>query len=83
MTKCKSSMLHRIAAHYIMGDNIKASIEGTPLQLEIFNNLLKTSKDLRESLYKNKDFEDIVQLIETKKELTKQFQNITGIKWYL
>lgn len=83
MSSYKSSLLHRIAANYIVGNDIKASIEGTKIQVETFNKLINVSKDLRESLHHNNDLDKAISLIEEKKKLTKQFQDLTGVKWYL
>ena len=76
-------LLHIVAARYISNKESSLEIKGSKIQLECLYNLLETSKKLKESLDKKTDIEEIVSLIEDKKRLTKKFQNITGIEWYL
>ena len=79
----KSHALHHIAANYIAGKNLNIEIKGNKLQTECFNSLLEVSKQLKICLDKQSDIDKTQKLIEQKKELTQNFQNLTGITWYL
>ena len=46
----KEQLLHEIAAKYILGKNIDIDIKGSTLQLECFQQLLTSSKRLKELL---------------------------------
>lgn len=76
-------LLHIVAARYISNKDSNLEIKGSKIQLECLYELLETSKKLKESLDKKSNIEEIVALLETKKQLTKKFQNVTGIKWHL
>ena len=77
------NILHQVAARYIAGKPIEMQISGTDLQLESLQELLDVSKSLKESLDKNDNFEKSMELLKQKKQLTKRFQDITGIEWKL
>ena len=78
------NMLHQVAARFIKGKDIEIDIKGTALQLETLQNLLNVSKELMNELNSStRNVEKVVEMIENKKQLTKKFQNITGIEWKL
>lgn len=78
------NLLHQVAARFIKGYEIEIDIKGSEIQLETLQSLLNVSKDLLDELNKeNKDIDKIIENLETKKELTKKFQNITGVTWKL
>lgn len=79
----KSEVLHKVAARYITGLENYASIKGEKIQLECFQQLLNVSKELKERLDEGKDLDAIVDLLNEKKDLTRKFQNLTGITWRL
>ena len=79
----KPEVSHRVAARYIMGQENYASIKGEKIQLECFQQLLNVSKELKEKLDEGKDLDAIVDLLNEKKDLTRKFQNLTGITWRL
>ena len=81
--KNKSSFLHQVAANYIVGNDIEAELSGERIQLETFQNLLDTSKKLRESLYEENSLDRVLELANQKKFYTKKFQDLTGIEWKL
>ena len=82
--KSKEKMLHYAAAKYILGENFSIRINGEESQLAVLCDLLKVSKELKESLdSKNIDIEKITKLVHEKKELTKEFQSLTDIIWRL
>ena len=76
-------LLHEIAAKYILGKNIDIDIKGSTLQLECFQQLLTSSKRLKELLDEGTDFTSIKLELNTKKSLTRRFQNLTGVTWKL
>jgi hypothetical protein len=78
------SLLHQIAARFIIGHDINVNIKGSEIQLESLHDLLNVSKDLLQELNKEEyDSDVIIETIEKKKKLTKKFQNVSGIKWKL
>ena len=81
--KEKEKMLHYFAAKYILGENFSAKINGEEAQLAVLSDLLKVSKNLKECLDQNADIALISELIDKKKELTKEFQSLTNINWRL
>ena len=81
--KNKKNFLHQVAANYIIGNDINVEIKGESAQLKAFQELLETSKKLREALYNESSLDKILELTETKKNQTKKFQNLTGIPWEL
>lgn len=83
MLNIKENVLHQVAARYISGKDINIEINGSKVQLECFEKLLNTSKQLKEVLDKQNNLDKAVQLMEEKKALTKEFQNLTGITWKL
>lgn len=81
--KNKELFLHNIAAKFIMGENLDLELEGKDIEIDTFYNLLVTSKNLKEALDNNHNLETISKLLEEKKVLTRQFQNLTNITWML
>lgn len=83
MLNIKENVLHQIAARYITGKDVKIEIKGAKVQLECFERLLKTSRALKESLDNDNNLDEVASLIEIKKQLTREFQDLTGITWRL
>jgi hypothetical protein len=83
MNNAKSHVLHQVAARYICGKQVELSLEGSNIQLKCFQDLLETSKILKESLDNENNLDKVKSLLEKKKILTKRFQNLTGITWKL
>lgn len=79
----KPHVLHQIAANYIIGRDVDITIKGNNLQVETFQNLLDVSKKLKIFLEQDKSLEEINKILEEKKSLTKEFQDLTGIEWKL
>ncbi len=79
----KEQLLHEIAAAYISGKDIDVDIKGSTLQLECFQQLLESSRRLKNLLDEGTDFTSIKLELNTKKNLTKRFQNLTGVTWKL
>lgn len=78
------NLLHQVAARFIKGKDINIDIKGTSIQLETLQQLLNVSKELMNELNSNtRDVDKIVEIINNKKQLTRKFQNITGIEWKL
>jgi len=78
------NLLHQVAARFIKGKDIDVNISGSEIQLEALQDLLNVSKELMTELKKNSpDVKYIIDLTNKKKQLTKRFQNITGIRWKL
>ena len=83
MLNIKENVLHQIAARYITGKDVKIEIKGAKVQLECFERLLKTSRALKETLDNDNNLDEVAALIEIKKQLTREFQDLTGITWRL
>ena len=78
------NLLHQVAARFIKGKDIDVNISGSEIQLEALQDLLNVSKELMTELKKNSpDVDYVIELTNKKKQLTKRFQNITGIRWKL
>lgn len=83
MNEYKEQLLHEIAAKYIKGQNIDIDINGSELQLECFQQLLESSRRLKILLEEEASLTEIQRTANEKKNLTKRFQNLTGITWKL
>jgi hypothetical protein len=83
MLNIKENVLHQSAARYITGKDVKIEIKGAKVQLECFERLLKTSRALKETLDNDNNLDEVAALIEIKKQLTREFQDLTGITWRL
>lgn len=81
--KSKEKILHYIGAKFILGESVSMKINGEEAQLAVFGDLLQVSKSLKECLDISRDINTISQLIDKKKQLTKEFQSLTGIVWRL
>jgi hypothetical protein len=81
--KNKKNFLHQVAANYIIGNDINVEIKGESAQLKAFQELLETSRKLREALHNENNLDIVLSITEEKKKQTKKFQNLTGIPWEL
>jgi len=82
--KKHDKLIHKVAAHYILGENINTSIKGNKDQLTCLQNLLESSKDLYIELQnENADLNKLLKLIENKNNLSDSFLKLTGISWKL
>ena len=79
----KEKLLHYVGAKFILGETVSFKLNGEEAQLAAFSDLLRVSKSLKECLDSGKDIDTISQLIDKKKQLTKEFQSLTGITWRL
>lgn len=80
----KEKFLHNIAAKFILGENVDIELEGNNLEIQTLFELLTVSKQLREALHEsNPDISQITLLIKSKKDITKRFEDISGINWRL
>ena len=77
-----SNKLHKIAAEFILERDININIKGDKEFLQSYSRLLSESRKLYR-LIKEGDLEAIKEQAEVKKEVTKEFQNISGIIWRL
>lgn len=80
----KEKFLHNIAAKFILGENVDIELEGNNLEIQTLFELLTVSKQLRQALHEsNPDISQITLLIKSKKDITKRFEDISGINWRL
>ena len=83
MNELKEQYLHEIAAQCILGKDVDVDIKGSELQLECFKQLLESSRNLRILLEEGDNLTQIKLTLNEKKNLTKRFQDLTGIAWKL
>ena len=81
--KNKEKILHYVGAKFILGESVSFKLNGEEAQLAVFSDLLQVSKSLKECLDNSKDINTITQLIDKKRQLTQEFQSLTGIVWRL
>ena len=79
----KEKLLHHVAAKFIMEEDIDIELGGNLAEMQCLQQLLEVSKSLKESLDSNDSFKKIVAILKEKKEVTKKFENLTGITWRL
>jgi len=77
----KEKLLHVIAAKYIMSENIEVDLEGNFAEVKCLQELLEISKSLKESLDRDESFDKIISILKEKKEITKKFENLSGITY--
>ena len=81
--KSKEKILHYVGAKFILGEAVSFKLNGEEAQLAVFGDLLQVSKSLKECLDNTGNIDTITQLIDKKRQLTKEFQSLTGIVWRL
>lgn len=79
----KELMLHKIAAKYIINEDIDIELNGSYAELLCLKELLDVSKQLKESLEDNSSLEKILNILKIKKSKTNKFESLTGITWRL
>ena len=79
----KEKLLHNIAARYIMSEDVNIELSGRPAEMDCLVSLLEVSKRLKIQLDDNASLKTINKTIEEKKELTRKFENLSGITWRL
>lgn len=82
--KQKELLLHRIAAKFIVNEEIDIELSGSPAEIDCLYELLTISKSLKEALSnKNTTLNEVLKIAEAKKDITKKFESLTGITWRL
>ena len=82
--KNQEKNIHKVAAYYILGENINVEIKGNEKQLYCLQNLLESSKNLYIELNnKQANLDKVLKLVENKNQLSDEFYNLTGINWKL
>tara|TARA_B100000927_G_C16450798_1_gene463741 strand:- start:629 stop:877 length:249 start_codon:yes stop_codon:yes gene_type:complete len=79
----KEKLLHHVAAKFIMEEDIDIELGGNLAEMQCLQQLLEASKSLKESLDNNDPYKKIIAILKEKKEITKKFENLTGITWRL
>ena len=79
----KEALLHNIAAKYIMNEDVDIELQGSYAELCCLKELLDISRKLKESLEDSTSLDDILEIINVKKQKTKKFESLTGITWRL
>jgi len=77
-----SNKLHKIAAEFILERDININLKGNKEFLQSYSRLLSESKKLYQ-LIQEGNLENITRQAEIKKEVTLEFQKISGITWRL
>ena len=83
MNRDKEILIHNIAARFIMKEDVDIELEGQIAEMKCLKNLLEVSRELKESLDKDESLDKIINLIKEKKQITRKFENLTGITWRL
>ena len=82
--KQKELLLHRIAAKFIVNEEIDIELTGKPAEIDCLYELLTISKNLKEALCdKSTTLNEVLKIVEAKKDITKKFESLTGITWRL
>lgn len=76
-------ILHKAAANYIMGESLSIKIKGKDAKIKCLSQLLEVSRDLKKKLDEGTDIDGISKLIDKKRMLSVEFENLSGIKWRL
>lgn len=79
----KEALLHNVAAKYIMNEEVDIELQGSYAELYCLKELLDISRKLKESLEDSTSLDDIIEIINVKKQKTKKFESLTGITWRL
>jgi len=79
----KEIFLHHIAAKYIMNEEVDIELSGQPAEMNCLVDLLEVSKRLKIQLDEGATIKVINKTLTEKKELTKKFENLSGINWRL
>ena len=79
----KEKLLHHIAAKYIVSEDVDIELSGRPAEMDCLIELLEVSKRLKIQLDENANISAINKTIVQKKEITKKFENLSGITWRL
>ena len=79
----KELFLHKVAAKYIIGENVQVELDGSYAELVCLKELLDISKELKKSLDEDSSFDSIIDLMNKKKDVTSKFESLTGITWRL
>ena len=75
--------LHKLGAKYILGESLDLELSGKKAEMDALFELLEVSKQLKEQLDLQEDYDKVCQLIEQKKIATRRFEDISGITWRL
>ena len=75
--------LHKLAAKFILGESLDVELSGKKAEMDSLFELLKISKELKEQLDLQEDYDKICHLVEEKKIATRRFEDISGITWRL
>lgn len=84
MKSKREKLIHNIASKYISGKEIDVELEGNTHEIKCLLSLLESSKKLYTML--NDDYsslEEINEVLQEKKQITKKFESLTGIIWRL
>jgi hypothetical protein len=79
----KEKLLHHIAAKYIVSEDVDIELSGRPAEMDCLIELLEVSKRLKIQLDENASIDVINKSIIQKKEITRKFENLSGITWRL
>ena len=66
-----------------MGENLNVQIKGKDAKIKCLSELLDVCRDLKNTLDEGKDIDKISKLLDKKRDLAIDFENLTGIKWRL
>ena len=79
----KEKLLHNIAAKYIMNEDVNIELNGNYAEMKCLQQLLEISRQLKVSLDNDEPLNKVIALLREKKNITKKFENLSGITWRL
>ena len=83
MISQKEMLLHEIAAKHITNNDVDIELSGNPAEMKCFAKLLEVSKRLKIQLDEDASLDVIIKTLQEKKDLTRKFENLSGINWRL
>jgi len=85
MSDDKLTLIHAIAAKYVMGEKVPTIVfEGTRRQIEVLGDVINASKELRESINaQTPEFSVIQEKLDNKRRAALEFENCFYRKWFL
>ncbi len=79
----KEKLLHNVAAKYIMNEDVNIELNGNYAEMKCLQQLLEISRQLKVSLDNDEPLNKVIALLREKKNITKKFENLSGITWRL
>lgn len=80
----RSKKFFAAAAHFILGRRSGVKVKGSPQKLQAVQGALSASRTLYEALQDpSASLEEVMQLVEKKRESSAKFRSVVGVDWVL